>query len=187
MKTRREFLVATAAAAGAVCLPCGVPGQSGSTAGTPLLPRSSVMGMRLKASRNGRYLIDQNDKPFFYLGDTVWVIFQRLNKEEVEEYLKDRAAKGFNVIQAYVIRGLEARHPDGNRSLLGASPFIERDPSKPNEAFFRYVDHVVNRANELGFVMGLVTAKSWHVNKHKEQVFDAKNAFTFGRFLGERY
>ena len=115
------------------------------------------------------------------------MIFQRLNKEEVEEYLKDRAAKGFNVIQAYVIRGLEARHPDGNRSLLGANPFIERDPSKPNEAFFKYVDHVVNRANELGFVMGLVTAKSWHVNKHKEQVFDAKNAFTFGRFLGERY
>lgn len=187
MKTRREFLGATAAAAGAVCFPCGVLGKPSSTADTPLLPRSSVKGMRLKASRNGRYLIDQNDKPFFYLGDTVWVIFQRLNKEEVEEYLKDRAAKGFNVIQAYVIRGLEARHPDGNRSLLGASPFIERDPSKPNEAFFRYVDHVVNRANELGFVMGLVTAKSWHVNKHKEQVFDAKNAFTFGRFLGERY
>src|SRR5713226_4802226 len=63
MKTRREFLAATAAAAGAVCLPCGVPGQPGSTADTPLLPRSSVMGMRLKASRNGRYLIDQNDKP----------------------------------------------------------------------------------------------------------------------------
>jgi hypothetical protein len=35
--------------------------------------------------------------------------------------------------------------------------------------------------------MGLVTAKSWHVNKHKEQVFDVKNAFTFGKFLGERY
>jgi hypothetical protein len=35
--------------------------------------------------------------------------------------------------------------------------------------------------------MGLVTAKSWHVNKHPEQVFNAKNAYTFGRFLGERY
>jgi hypothetical protein len=187
MKTRREFLRATAAAAGAVCLPGGVRGQPGSTAVMPLLPRSSVKGLRLKAGRNGRYLIDQNDKPFFYLGDTVWLIFQRLNKDEVEEYLKDRAAKGFNVIQAYVIRGLEARHPDGNMSLLGASPFIDRDPNKPNEAFFKYVDHVVNRANELGFVMGLVTAKSWHVNRHKERVFDAKNASTFGKFLGERY
>lgn len=187
MKTRREFLASSAAVASAICFSGQVMGQPGSASDRPLLPRSSVKGMRLKASRNGRYLVDQNDKPFFYLGDTVWVIFQRLNREEVEDYLKDRAAKGFNVIQAYVIRGLEARHPDGNQSLLGANPFIDRDPGKPNEAFFQYVDHVVNRANELGFVMGLVTAKSWHVNKHKEQIFDARNAFTFGKFLGERY
>jgi hypothetical protein len=49
------------------------------------------------------------------------------------------------------------------------------------------VDAVVNRANELGLVMGLVAAKSWHVNKHAERVFDAKNAYTFGKFLGARY
>ena len=105
----------------------------------------------------------------------------------MDEYLKDRAAKGFTVIQAYVIRGLGKRHPDGNSSLLGESPFIDRDPTKPNEAFFKNVDYVVNRANELGLVMGLVTAKSWHVNKTPEQVFDEKNAYTFGKFLGERY
>src|SRR5262249_13628891 len=150
-------------------------------------PPRSVNGMKLKVSPNGRYFIDQNDKPFFYLGDTVWLAFQRFNKDELEEYLKDRAAKGFNVIQAYVIRGLEARHPDGNSSLLGGSPFIDRHPTNPNEAVGRSVDHVVNGASEMGFVMGLVTAKSWHVNKHKEQVFDVKNAFTFGKFLGERY
>jgi hypothetical protein len=143
--------------------------------------------MKLKVSANGRYFVDQNAKPFFYLGDTVWLIFQRFNKDELEEYLKDRAAKGFNVIQSYVIRGLDARHPDGNNSLLGATPFVDRDPTRPNEAFFKNVDHVVNRANDMGLVMGLVTAKSWHVNKHPEQVFDVKNAFTFGKFLGQRY
>ena len=37
----------------------------------------------------------QDGKPFFYLGDTAWLLFQRLNHEEVEEYLKDRAEKGF--------------------------------------------------------------------------------------------
>jgi hypothetical protein len=35
--------------------------------------------------------------------------------------------------------------------------------------------------------MGLVVSKSWHVNKHPEQVFDAKNAYIFGKFLGQRY
>jgi hypothetical protein len=147
----------------------------------------SVKGMKLKVSANGRYFVDQDGKPFFYLGDTCWLLFQRLNRDEVEEYLKDRAGKGFTVMQAYVIRGLDRRHPDGNGSLLGEVPFIDRDPTKPNEAFFKNVDYVVNRANELGLVMGLVTAKSWHVNAHPEKVFDEKNAYTFGKFLGERY
>src|SRR5215831_8363733 len=125
----------------------------------------SVKDLRLKVSPNGRYFVDQDGKPFFYLGDTCWLLFQRLNHEEVDEYLKDRVAKGFTVIQAYVIRGLGKRHPDGNSSLLGESPFIDRDATRPNEAFFKNVDYVVNRANELGLVMGLVTAKSWHVNR----------------------
>jgi hypothetical protein len=147
----------------------------------------SVKDMRLKVSANGRYFVDEHGKPFLYLGDTCWLLFQRPNHEEVDEYLKDRASKGFTVIQAYVIRGLGQRHPDGNSSLIGEPPFIDRDPTRPNDAFFKNVDYVVNRANELGLVMGLVTAKSWHVNKHPEKVFDEKNAYTFGKFLGERY
>jgi hypothetical protein len=147
----------------------------------------SVRGLRLSVSPNGRYFMDQLGRPFFYLGDTCWLLFQRLNRAEVEEYLKDRAGKGFTVIQAYVIRGLGQRHPDGNSSLLGEAPFIDRDPTKPNEAYFKNVDFVVNRANDLGLVMGLVTVKSWHVNKHPEKVFDEKNAYAFGKFLGARY
>jgi hypothetical protein len=147
----------------------------------------SVKNLRLKVNPNGRYFVDQNGKPFFYLGDTAWLIFQRLDHKELDEYLKDRVDKGFTVLQAYVLRGLEARHPDGPISLLGEKPLIDRDPTRPNEAFFKNVDYVINRANELGLVMGLVVAKSWHVTKHPERVFDEKNAYTFGKFLGQRY
>src|SRR5262245_55947208 len=66
-------------------------------------PRPSVEDLQLKVSPNGRYFVDQNGKPFFYLGDTCWLLFQRLDREEVDEYLKDRAAKGFTVVQAYVV------------------------------------------------------------------------------------
>lgn len=163
----------------------GVAALAGDKGDATVAP--SVKGVRLKVSPNGRFFVDQNGKPFFYLGDTCWLLFQRPNHDEVDEYLKDRAARGFTVIQAYVIRGLGKRHPDGNSSLLGAFPFIDRNPEKPNEAFFKNMDYVVNRANELGLVMGLVTAKSWHVNKTPEQVFNEKNAYTFGKLLGERY
>jgi hypothetical protein len=192
MTNRRDFLQQAAGAAVFASSGPAFAGQkqipSDATKEKPLLPpRASVKGMRLRVSQNGRYLLDQDDKPFFYLGDTCWLMFQRLNKEEVDEYLKDRAGKGFTVIQAYVIRGLGKRHPDGSISTIGQSPFVDRDPSKPNDAFFKNVDYVINRANELGMVMALVTAKSWHVNKHEERVFDVKNAFTFGKFLAERY
>ena len=150
-------------------------------------PARSVKNLRLKVSANGRYFVDHTDKPFFYLGDTCWLLFQRPNRAELDEYLRDRTAKGFTVIQAYVVRGLGKQHPDGNSSLLDATPFLDRDPTRPNEEFFRNVDYVVNRANELGLVMGLVTAKSWHVAEHPEKVFDEKNAYTFGKFLGDRY
>ncbi len=159
----------------------------GNAAALDGVPVHSVKNLKLKVSVDGRYFVDQEGKPFFYLGDTCWLLFQRPNREEVDEYLKDRAAKGFTVIQAYVLRGLGQKHPDGNSSLLGAAPLLDRDPTRPNEEFLQNVDYVVNRANELGLVIGLVPAKSWHVTEHAEKVFDEKNAYTFGRFLGARY
>jgi len=150
-------------------------------------PRQSVKDLKLRVSANGRYFVDQHDKPFFYLGHTIWLVFQRLDRAEVEDYLNDRADKGFTVIQSYVLRGLGEQHPDGVTSLIGVPPLVDRDPTRLNEAYFANVDYVVNRANELGFVMGLVVSKSWHVNEHPERVFDKENAYAFGKILGERY
>src|SRR5581483_749141 len=115
----------------------------------------------IKVSPNGRHFVDQDGKPFFYLADTFWLAFQRPTREELDEYLKDRAAKGFTVIQAYVVRGLGQKQTDGTHTMEVTEPFIGKDPTKPNEKFFQHVDEVVARANELGLVMGLVTAKSW--------------------------
>ena len=52
---------------------------------------------KITISKNGRYLIQADGSPFFYLGDTAWELFQRLKKDEAELYLKDRAKKGFTV------------------------------------------------------------------------------------------
>src|SRR5437867_8701622 len=111
----------------------------GNAAAPDAVPARSVKNVKLSVSQNGRYFVDQDGKPFFYLGDTCWLLFQRLNHDELDEYLKDRAGKGFTVIQAYVLRGLSARHPDGSISLIGETPLIDRNPAKPNEAFFRNV------------------------------------------------
>ena len=47
-----------------------------------------------------RVITRGDGKPFFWLGDTAWELFHRLNKEETDYYLKNRVDKGFTVIQA---------------------------------------------------------------------------------------
>ena len=41
----------------------------------------------LKVSDNQRFLQFSNGKPFFWLGETGWLMPQRLNREEVDFYL----------------------------------------------------------------------------------------------------
>ena len=50
----------------------------------------------LKVSDNRRFLVTSDGRPFFWLGDTAWELFHRLNREEAERYLKHRAAQGFS-------------------------------------------------------------------------------------------
>ena len=138
---------------------------------------------RLKVTDNHRYLQYENGKPFFYLGDTAWELFHRLNREEATEYLSNRARKGFTVIQATVLSdmdGLTRPNPYGDL------PFVNSDPTKPNEAYFRHVDFVVSKAAELGLFIGMLP--SWGSYwASGTGIFNTANARQYGRFLGARY
>lgn len=52
----------------------------------------------IAASHDGHHFITTNNQPFIWQADTAWLLFVRLNMTEVEEYLNDRASKGFNMI-----------------------------------------------------------------------------------------
>jgi hypothetical protein len=60
-------------------------------------------GAQLSVSANKRFLVTKDGKPFFWLGDTAWELFHRLSREEADKYLKNRAEKGFTVIQAVAL------------------------------------------------------------------------------------
>src|SRR4051812_49950555 len=83
---------------------------------------------RLKVSENRRFLVREDGSPFFYLGDTAWELFHRLNREEADRYLKDRAARGFTVVQAVAIAELDG-HVDPNP--YGHLPLTDLDPARP--------------------------------------------------------
>jgi len=136
----------------------------------------------LRVSENRRFLVKEDGRPFFWLGDTAWQLFHRLNREEADRYLVDRAAKGFTVIQAVVLAelgGLDDPNPYGH------TPLVEKDPARPNEPYFQHVDYVVDRAQSLGLVAGMLP--TWGSYWKGRGIFTPEKAQTYGRFLGKRY
>jgi len=148
---------------------------------------------RLKVSENRRFLVWEDGRPFFWLGDTAWELFHRLNREEADRYLRDRARKGFTVIQAVAIAELDG-HRDPNP--YGHLPLADLDPARPaiqegpNNDYWDHVDYIVNRANALGLVIGFLPTwgRYWHDKVHNDRpLFNPTNAEAYGEWLGHRY
>ncbi len=145
-----------------------------------------IFAQTLEVSENNRYLQYNDGTPFFYLGDTAWELFHRLDRDEVLLYLDDRADKGFTVIQAVVLaerNGLTDPNPYGHL------PLVAKDPSRPVEEYFEHVDFIVNAAAERGLFIGMLPTwgKYWSDNNPSETIFNPENARVFGKFLGQRY
>lgn len=143
---------------------------------------------RIQVSPNRRFLVTESGEPFFWLGDTAWELFHRLNRAETEHYLEVRRRQGFNVIQAVALAELDGLHtPNAN----GHVPLLGDDPTRPNEYYFRHVDDVIRLAAEKGLYIGLLP--TWGDKVHGglwgtgPVIFNAENARAYGRFLGERY
>lgn len=143
---------------------------------------------RLKISDNHRFIVYQDGRPFFYLGDTAWELFHRLNREESEKYLQNRAGKGFTVIQAVVLAELDGLHTP---NAYGQLPLQNDDPLQPNEQYFQHVDWVVKKANQLGLHIGMLPTWGDKWNKGGwgagPEIFTPGNAEKYGAWLGARY
>jgi hypothetical protein len=141
----------------------------------------------LQVTADQRGLCTAAGEPFFYLGDTAWELFHRLDRAETELYLADRAAKGFTVIQAVALAELDGlRVP--NRQ--GDCPLLEMDPLRPNKPYWQHVDWVVARANAMGLYIGMLPTwgdkwnQRWGVGP---EIFTVANARPYGRWLSRRY
>ena len=141
----------------------------------------------LKVSENKRFLVFADNTPFFYLGDTGWELFHRLNKTDAEKYLENRRQKGFTVIQAVALAELDGLNiPNAE----GEKPLINNDVTKPNEKYFAHMDWVIKKAEEKGIFIGLLPTWGDKWNKkwgEGPEIFSPENARIYGKFLGSRY
>ena len=159
-----------------------------------------MLNAQIGVDKTGRYLITkEDDKPFFWLGDTAWELFHRLSREEITHYLKTRKKQGFNVIMAVVL----AEHNGIKQpNYYGDIPFRDlealewdvtkgNDPNHPDEYdYWDHIDFALSEAKKRNLYMALLP--TWGNNVAQlgggPVLFsNEEKAYKYSRKLAERY
>lgn len=152
----------------------------------PVYSQSRTLGI----SENRRFFTDQHGKPFFWLADTGWLLFNRLTREEADRYLTDRQQKGFNVVQVMVVQALRTVN------VYGDSALVNHDLSKPKVTdgnafenqeqydYWDHVDYIVGMAAGKGIKIGMVPIWGNAVKNGKTSAAQTK---AYAQFLAKRY
>ena len=168
------------------------------------LPRAAAAApapvFPLAAKPGRRHLVDAAGQPFLIHGDTAWSLIAQLTQAQVERYLDDRRARGFNTILVSLIENYYSADPPSN--AYGERPFHSHgvvsvlpfgafpDYTTPNEAYFAYADWVLRQAAESGILVLLAPsyvgccADGWHEAMVANGSLRLRQ---YGDYLGRRY
>ena len=157
----------------------------------PLSESKEAPAFPLTVRTGHRYLEDRTGRPFLVTGEAAWSLIAQLRREEVDLYLRDRRARGFNTLLVSLIEHRFATNAPVN--AYGEPPFlVAGDYATPNERYFAHVDWVLARARDEGFLVLLAPSymgfdggpEGWY----REMVANGPAKLrAFGRYLGRRY
>lgn len=145
----------------------------------------------LKISANKRYFQTKDGKPFFWLGDTGWLLFVKCKREDAVLYLDTRKQQGFNVVQAMLLHDM-----NNTKNVYGDKALINEDVSKPNVTpgnnfndtaaydYWDHVDYIIDEAAKRGIYMALVPVWGSNVKGGKVNIHQAE---VYATFLASRY
>ena len=130
----------------------------------------------------GTYLVHENGTPFFWLGNTSWLMPERLNRDEVEFYLTRESEEGYNVEQIQV---LDSNYPTFN--VFGRQAFDDSFDfdayTRPGEyGYWDHLDYIVDMAERMGIYIAMDCIWGGQVKR-----LTPEKAAKYGRFLAERY
>ncbi|KQB39936.1 glycoside hydrolase family 140 protein [Flavobacterium aquidurense] len=146
---------------------------------------------QLKVSKNQHYFVTGDEKPFFWLGDTGWLTFGKLDRAGVDKYFKDRKDKGFNVVQVMVLHTLNVTNVYGDMALISedvSKPLITAGNNFKNPQEYDYWDHVdytLDVAQKNGIYVAMVPV--WGTNVSKGNKVSKEQATEYAKFLANRY
>ena len=129
-------------------------------------------------SPNSRYFVNQDGSPFFWLGDTLWELIRLYSIVDARLVLENRKSKGFSAIQIMITGVGDGTKPN----LFNQKSWIDNDPAKPNENYFKHVDSIVNLGREMGLIFVLGIYHQLQVN-----LITTEKARNYARWISERY
>ena len=137
---------------------------------------------RLRVSDNRQYLVHENGTPFFWLGNTAWLMPERLNRDEVEFYLTREHEQGYNVEQIQV---LDSNYPTFN--VFGQQAFDESFDFTPYTkpgvyGYWDHLDYIVDMAARQGIYIAMDCIWGGQINR-----LTPERARKYGHFIGRRY
>ena len=138
---------------------------------------------RLMISSNNRYLQFENGSPFFWLGDTGWLVPQHLDRSEVEYYFNKCRRAGYNMVQIQVMDAVPSYNIYGQQSLPYGWDFTKADPEGVY-SYWDHLDYIVRKAEQNGIYIGMVAIWGSQVQSGN---INAEQAKAYGKFLAERY
>ena len=133
---------------------------------------------RLKVSDNQRFLMHENGTPFFWQGETGWLLPERLDRAEAEWYLQRCREEGYNVVQIQVIDGVPAIN------IYGQPSHPLPTAKATGYGYWDHLDYIVNLAQQNGIYIGMVAIWGGLVKAGKLSVDEARK---YGTFLANRY
>ena len=138
---------------------------------------------KLMVSEEGRYLKHENGTPFFWLGETGWLLPQRLNRDEAEYYLEQCKQRGYNVIQVQTLNNVPSINTYGQYSMTDGYNFKNIN-QKGVYGYWDHMDYIIRTAARKGLYIGMVCIWGSPVSRGEMTVEQAK---AYGKFLAERY
>lgn len=146
--------------------------------------------MKLKISADKRNIVKENNERFIWLADTNWTMPQRVKFDDVEFLMQKRKSQGFTVLQ---IVALDPEQDREIRNPLGEKALINNDLNSPNENYFKYLDWILDKAEEYGFYVlllptwgELVVGHNW-MGETSEKIVNETNSYEYGKWIGNRY
>ena len=110
---------------------------------------------QLKVSKENRYLMNADGTPFFWLGDTGWLLPEKLNRDEAAYYLEHCRQAGFNVVQVQPINGVPAMNFYGQYSMIDGFNFKNID-RKGVYGYWDHMDYIIQKAEQNGIYIAMV-------------------------------